>query len=252
MKSNTAVIRRKQSNLNSDFDINNKTLICLIENNKITRADLRERFNSFKSFKVNCETTYCDKDYLDKIHTSKSNIVILSSFRGEKDNLDMIKEINKNMPLVKPIVMTDTPDEEEFCFSVLNGAKAYCNQLNTADEMERILIKVANGECYCDESMANFIYRVINHMGQMSQFPIDKPLDEQIRISNREYEVIDALLRTNSQEEAAKLLFITKNTVKMHLKKIYRKLNVNNQLKAILKLQGRLYEFKFEKRNIKR
>lgn len=228
-----------------------KTFICLIENNKITRADLRECFNSFKSFKVNAETTYCDKDYLEKIYTSKANIVVLSSFRGEKESLDKIKEINKNMPLVKSIVMTDKLEEQEFCSSVLSGARAYCNQLNTSDEMERILNKVANGECYFDDSMSNFIYRVINHMGQMSQFPIDKPLDEQVRISQREYEVINAILRTNSQEEAAKLLFITKNTVKMHLKKIYRKLNVNTQLKAILKLQSRLYEFKFEEKTVK-
>ena len=48
--------------------------------------------------------------------------------------MQRIKQMQKDMPLVKQIILTDTPDEEEFCTSVISGVKGYCRQKVIADK----------------------------------------------------------------------------------------------------------------------
>lgn len=224
-----------------------QTGVYLVENDKIIRANLRTTINNLSTnstIKVRGESSYCD-NYADEICKIKPNIVILSSFNKIKDGMQRIKQMQKDMPLVKQIILTDTPDEEEFCTSVISGVKGYCRQSIKEDELFRVIHMVANNESYFDETMGNFIFRMIRHMGHLKQLPIDKPVEEQFDMSERELEVIKAAAITRTYKEAGELLCISPNTVKMHLSKIYRKLGVDTKLEAILKMQSKIYEFKF-------
>ena len=203
-----------------------QTGVYLVENDKIIRANLRTTINNLSTnstIKVRGESSYCD-NYADEICEIKPNIVILSSFNKIKDGMQRIKQMQKE----------DTPDEEEFCTSVISGVKGYCRQSIKEDELFRVIHMVANNESYFDETMGNFIFRMIRHMGHLKQLPIDKPVEEQFDMSERELEVIKAAAITRTYKE-----------VKMHLSKIYRKLGVDTKLEAILKMQSKIYEFKF-------
>jgi len=56
-------------------------------------------------------------------------------------------------------------------------------------------------------------------------------------ISAREKDVIKLLLKGHSNPEIAKELFVSENTVKTHVKNIYKKLNVNNRYQLINKIK---------------
>ncbi len=55
-------------------------------------------------------------------------------------------------------------------------------------------------------------------------------------LTNREFEILKLICEGLSNEEIAKKLFISKNTVKTHLRNIYEKLNVKNRLEIFKKL----------------
>lgn len=81
----------------------------------------------------------------------------------------------------------------------------------------------------------NFIYS-FNHdnlqrtlsvvIKQKSKAEIDKSFDS---LSIRELEIIECLIKGYSYQKTAEQLFISINTVRTHLKNIYKKLDVNNQ-----------------------
>jgi DNA-binding CsgD family transcriptional regulator len=57
-------------------------------------------------------------------------------------------------------------------------------------------------------------------------------------LTQREMEVLRSLAEGNSYQEIANVLFISHETVKQHLKNIYRKLNVKNKIQAINRIKS--------------
>lgn len=70
----------------------------------------------------------------------------------------------------------------------------------------------------------------------VSNTPASKSQDD--ILTPREMEVLKALSQGNSYQEIADILFISHETVKKHLKNIYRKLNVKNKIQAINKMKS--------------
>ena len=58
---------------------------------------------------------------------------------------------------------------------------------------------------------------------------------EYLGISKREYEVLELLAQGHSNQEIAKTLFVSPNTVKSHLGRLYEKLEVSRRTQAIQK-----------------
>ena len=54
------------------------------------------------------------------------------------------------------------------------------------------------------------------------------------KLSDREIEVLQLVSRGNSNKEIAKLLFVTEDTIKMHVKKILQKLHANDRTQAVV------------------
>jgi DNA-binding CsgD family transcriptional regulator len=62
------------------------------------------------------------------------------------------------------------------------------------------------------------------------------PVDD--NLTQREMEVLKSLAEGNSYQEIANVLFISHETVKKHLKNIYRKMNVKNKIQAINRMKS--------------
>lgn len=56
-------------------------------------------------------------------------------------------------------------------------------------------------------------------------------------LTEREKEVMELLSKGLTYEKIAKQLHVSHETVKMHLKNIYRKLNVQNKIEALKKVK---------------
>ena len=59
-----------------------------------------------------------------------------------------------------------------------------------------------------------------------------------LNISKREIEVLTHIFNGHSNDEIAQKLFISKNTIKTHIKNIYSKLDVKNRMQAITKVNS--------------
>lgn len=58
---------------------------------------------------------------------------------------------------------------------------------------------------------------------------------EQEVLSSREYEVLKLIAQGHSNKEIAERLFVSVNTIKSHIQKIFEKLEVQNRTQAIVK-----------------
>jgi len=68
----------------------------------------------------------------------------------------------------------------------------------------------------------------------IQHFHSTPPQSDKPELSGREKEILSAIAKGLSRNEAANILGITSNTVASHLKSIYGKLNVSNRAQATL------------------
>ena len=212
-----------------------ETNVFIVDSNKLLRASLRHKIFEANTLKRAGECSYED-NFISKISESSPDVVIFSSFVYNKETLLQLEKIKQDNPLLKIIIITKSTDENEFFKLVKFGIRAYCLNNYPDEKLKFIIKRVINGEHYFDECMCNLFARLISNMPNVECLPIDKPVDEQFGITQREQEVLLSAIKYNTYKEIGKHLFISRHTVKVHLTNVYRKFNVNNKLDAILKM----------------
>ena len=78
----------------------------------------------------------------------------------------------------------------------------------------------------------------MNKDAKIPAVPPDSKLKE-FNLTKREIDVLKLIAKGYSNDEIAEEIFISKNTVKSHIKNIYLKLDVKNRIQVVRKLQGR-------------
>ena len=107
-----------------------------------------------------------------------------------------------------------------------SGANGYILKSEEFDILCSSIQQVYEGGYVLSNDLMGVLFRAVRNK---SSFPIEALL------SQRETEVLEYLHKDMKVEEIAKLLFVSENTIKTHLKHIYEKMKVNSRNEAVEK-----------------
>lgn len=144
------------------------------------------------------------KDGYKSAQLSGKNCAFLSSSNTMKYNLELIKKLN-----VKNIV--------EISKSQINN-----EELINEEGIEYVgfLVKGSNKKSYVKSMLNCFIN--------------EKTKKCEVKLSERETEVLNLIAKGYSNKEIAKELFLSEKTVKNHVSNIFKKINVTDRTKAAI------------------
>lgn len=156
---------------------------------------------------------------------------VMPGMRGLKTVSQLVADLG-NTPLV---MISGLASVEDVVAALRLGAKGFLFKTMPPETMIRALQLVASGEIFLPSSLLDTITRNTNTdcgpRGAFAQSPDpDSVIFEQLTL--RESEILHHLTEGLSNKEIAKALGVQEITIKVHLKNMYRKLNVSNRTQA--------------------
>ncbi len=139
--------------------------------------------------------------------------------------LEGIKPI-KNALLDVNIIMLTTFEEEDKIFKALcAGAVSYISKRTPLTKIEEAIFTIARGGSYMSPSIAR---KVISHFNP-------KPKKQNTQLTARQRQIVEGVVEGLSYKMIADKYLISIDTVRDHIKKIYRLLQINSKGELIKK-----------------
>lgn len=189
--------------------------VVIIEDDVVLTHYLSSKINEIQNFEVL-------KTYLNPVLFLADNlqfdIILLDVMMPEMNGLDAIEPILLKYP-DSLILMNTIKDDQETIFKALKkGALGFLDKQSFDVNYEEVLNIIANGGAFMTPSIAR---KVIENF-QSPSFTLES-------LSPREKEIADGILNGLSYKAVALAHGIAIDTVRIHIKNIYRKLKINSK-----------------------
>jgi len=198
--------------------------VALVDDNNDLREGLqimmKEHNNEFE-----CVGSFADAESAaKKIPEIKPDVVLMDINLPGMSGIDCLKQLKSKMPQLDVIMLTVFADDDTVFDSLCAGACGYITKNASPEKIMDAIRDVRDGGA----PMSGRIARMV-----VSSFKMDG--EPAAQLTEREKEVLDQLCKGKSYKMVADALNITHDTVRHHIKNIYKKLEVHSVSEAILK-----------------
>ena len=204
-----------------------KIKISIIEDNKIIRDNISKFIGFHEEFEMaivqgSVESFLYEKNTNPKTTT---DILLLDIGLPGMSGLDALPMLIDLMPTTSVIILSTYEEEDMILKALCSGACSYISKKASLSEIVEAIRIVVGGGSYMSPSIAR---EIINHFmgGRVSKATI---------LSDRQKEILEKLVDGKSYQLISEELFISVETVRTHIKKMYKLLHVNNKTEAIKK-----------------
>ncbi|MEN8172570.1 MAG: response regulator transcription factor [Chloroflexota bacterium] len=155
------------------------------------------------------------------------DIILLDIDMPQMNGLETLKKLRQIIPAAKVVMLTVSNENANLLEAVRTGASGYLLKNLSSDEFLRKLDGLERDEvAMTHKTMTQLVNAFADLEQQESKFDIKG------RLTDREIELLHFVVKGCSNREIAEQLFISKNTVKYHMKNILQKLNLQNRAEA--------------------
>lgn len=216
------------SDLKHDTTANHmKTTVSIIEDNQIIRDNVM-RFLALQDGFLTLEGFGSVEAFLHHLQHEPGytpDVLLLDIGLPGVSGLDGIPEIRQRLPETDIIMLTTYEEEDKIIRALSSGACSYISKKASLAEIADAIRIVVAGGSFLSPSIARGI---VNHFtGGRAPHPVE--------LTDRQLEILHLLMDGKSYETIGKTLFISEETVRSHIKKMYRVLEVSNKVEAIAK-----------------
>jgi DNA-binding NarL/FixJ family response regulator len=164
---------------------------------------------------------------LDLLASKRPDLMLIDITLPGKSGLELIKDVKAMHPDL-PMLVLSMHDESLYADRVLRaGARGYISKHEGGDKLMGAIRHVLSGRIYVSESMSAHILEIFSG----GQTGIDRSSIQ--KLSDREFEVFEALGEGLSSHEIAKKLHLSAKTVDAHRANIKTKLKINTTAELI-------------------
>jgi DNA-binding NarL/FixJ family response regulator len=191
-----------------------KIRVLIADDHPLIRAGTRRALEDGNEFEVIAEA-HAGSQVLPLVAREKPDLVLLDIRMPQLDGLACLDLIRKRHPEVRVVVLSAYAGRDRIEAALRRGASAYVVKSVDPLDLASALRQAVQGT-------------VFNVLGA----PDEGAVTEDTGLTKREIEMLKALARGLSNHAIGKEMWVTEQTVKFHLRNIYRKLGVSSRTEA--------------------
>ena len=211
-----------------------KIRIVVFEDNHHLRDSLQLLINTSEEFI--CINAYPDtSDIIEKIGKDKPHVIIMDIEMPGMNGIDSTQILKLKFPEIAVIIFTVFEDAEKIFQSLQAGGSGYLLKNTTSTQILQALMDVHKGGSALSPTVAK---KLVNFFQNKS---VSADTANDYNLTAKERELLQHMANGKSYKMIAEAMMITIETVKTHVKNIYRKLHVNSSTEAVRKaLQNKM------------
>lgn len=203
--------------------------IAIVEDNNSLRNGLFELINGSEGFQ--CVGAWANaEDIVLRIRCTKPNVVLMDIELNSRINgIEAAMLLKEAFPNVNIVMQTVFEDEEKVFKSIQAGASGYLLKNTTPEKLLEGLEDAAAGNAAITPSIALKILAWLS-----KNLPAAPQTPSVTHLSDRQRQILESVVAGKNYKTIAQELFITIDTVRFHIKKIFDLLQVHSRAELIL------------------
>jgi len=192
--------------------------ILIADDHAMFREGLRQVLERSGEFEVIGEAGSA-AETMQAVRTLDVDVLMLDLSMPGRSGVDLVRQVKAARPELPVLVLTMHAEDQFAVRALAAGASAYLTKGSRAEVLMQALRRLAAGGRFIGDTVAELL-------AQQIQPRADRPAHGQL--SDREFQILNALVEGESVSEIAGRLHLSVKTVSTHKTHVLRKLHCNN------------------------
>ena len=200
--------------------------VMVVEDDKAVREGLSALIDGSDGFRCigSCASA---EEALASIPMNKPEVVLMDINLPGMNGIECVICIKSTYPEIQVMMLTVFDNTDDIFKSLSAGATGYMLKKTPPAKLLEAITDLANGGSPMNGEIARKVVQTF-HKPVLKQFP-------EANLTNREEEILSYLAKGYLYKEIAAELYISIETVRTHIRKIYQKLQVRTRTEMLLK-----------------
>lgn len=211
--------------------------VAIFEDNKLVRDALQAILKCTAGFY--CTGAFASGNHwLQDVQRSEPDVILMDIEMPGLNGIELTTLITSTFPRVRVLIQTVFADPDKIFKALCAGASGYILKNDSPPQYITAISEVYNGGSPMSTTVAK---KVLGFFANKNVILISPGVDD-YQLSAREKEILRMMVEGENYKGIAERAYISYETVRTHVKHIYRKLHVACRSEAVMKsIQQRLH-----------
>ena len=203
--------------------------IVIADDHHLVREGLRRLLELQPEFAVVGEAAD-GVEALQRVEELKPDVLLLDLAMPRMNGLEVVRQLGRTLEGVRAVLLTASIEPEEAVRALRLGVRGIVMKDSAAQTLYKCIRAIMNGEFWVGHDRVNDLLHSLREVEAASS----QEAPPASRVTQRERQIIGAIIDGATNKDIAKSLVLSEQTVKNHLSNIYDKLGVSSRLELAL------------------
>jgi two-component system, NarL family, response regulator DevR len=203
--------------------------VFLLAENRLLRDVFVRLLASKNDLQVVGTGGLCQQTVFD-VMSANPEVILCDSLAEAVADDGIIRQLRRTAPNLKVLMFGMDCEEEKFLIAVQHGVTGYILKDASAAEVAAAIRAVACGDCICPPKLCTALF---NYVAGSSAWNPGAQVTKKIGLTRREQQLVHLISLGLTNKEIAGRLYLSEQTVKNHLRRMFRKSGAAGRLEAV-------------------